>query len=192
MCGRLVHTLTPEDYAGYIDMAVPRINPNWDVRPTDALPIIRQRDGELECVLARWGFPGARPSRGSKVLFNARSETVAELPSFREAYRKRRALLFVSGWYEWKERQRYLIRRKDNKPLVMAALWQGDYFTVLTAESAGELKAYHHRMPVLLLKTDWERWLRGEQLHSGLHLIAYPSRVLHVATVEEWSRGEPA
>jgi len=64
MCGRLVHTLTPEDYAGYIDMAVPRINPNWDVRPTDALPIIRQRDGELECVLARWGVPRCSPQQG--------------------------------------------------------------------------------------------------------------------------------
>lgn len=53
MCGRLVHTLTPEDYATYLDLAVPFLEANLDVRPTDTVPIVRQRGGKLEGVLAR-------------------------------------------------------------------------------------------------------------------------------------------
>jgi putative SOS response-associated peptidase YedK len=168
MCGRLTHTLTPEDYATYVDLVVPALEPNQDVRPTDTLPIVRMGERGLEYALAKWGFPSACTTRSSKVLFNARSETVAELPSFREAYRRRRALLFVSGWYEWKEGQRFLIRRKDGKPVVMAALWEGDRFTVLTCGAGEDLAWLHHRVPVVLERRNWMGWLKGQTLQAWL------------------------
>lgn len=158
MCGRLVHALTPEDYATYVDLALPPFDPNWDVRPTDPLPMVRAGGGGLECALLRWGFP----AKGNKVLFNARSETVDILPSFRDAYRRRRALVFASGWYEWKDKQRYLVGRKDHKPVVMAALWQADRFTILTCAAAEDLEWLHHRVPVVLEHKNWTGWLEGQ------------------------------
>lgn len=174
MCGRLVHTLTPEGYATYLDLSVPETEPNWDVRPTDTLPVIRQQGGQLECALLRWGFA----VRAGKVLFNARSETVAELPSFRDAYRRRRALVFASGWYEWKDKQRYLVRRKDDKPVVMAALWQGDRFTILTCAAGDDLAWLHQRVPVVLERRHWQGWLRAEP--AGEWLRPFPTGALAV------------
>lgn len=177
MCGRIEHALSPEDYLLYFGLEVDTIEPNWDVRPTDQLPIIRQGEKGLEWVYARWGFPS---SYGSKVLFNARSETVDQLPSFKDAYRKRRALLPVSGWYEWKDKERYLIRRKDRKPVVMAALWHEDCFTVLTTSPTQDIAEYHDRMPYLLLKRDWERWLLPTRDHSvgQMGLSLFPTGIL--------------
>lgn len=100
---------------------------------------------------------------------------MAELPSFRDAYRRRRALLFTSGWYEWKDKQRYLIRRRDNKPVVMAALWQEDRFTILTTIPTPDLAQYHDRMPVMVLKKNWKGWLEGMEM-EGLDKL--PPRVM--------------
>lgn len=112
----------------------------------------------------RWGFP----SRGSKGLFNARSETVGILPSFKVAQHHRRALVFASGWYEWKDKQRYLVQRKDQKPIVLAALWQGDRFTILTCATGPDLFALHHRVPVILERKNWMGWLRCEPAEAWL------------------------
>lgn len=89
-----------------MDLEISKLDSKHDVGSTDTLPIMWMGERSLEYALAKWGFPSACTSRGSKVLFNVRSENVADLPSFREAYRHCRALLFTSGWYEWKDKQR--------------------------------------------------------------------------------------
>lgn len=170
MCGRIEHALSPEDYLLYFGLEVDTIEPNYDVQPTDTLPIIRQGKDGLGWVYAKWGFPS---NYGSKVLFNARSETVAGLPSFKDAYRKRRALLAASGWYEWKDKQRYLIRRKDHKPVVMAALWEQDRFTVLTCAAGSDLAWLHERVPVVLERKNWYGWLHGQ--HGEDWFRAFPN-----------------
>lgn len=182
MCGRLDYRLDPSDYSRYLGIQDFAFTPNDDVRPTDPLPVVREKRGSLEVVTLGWGFP----IQGRPVLFNARSETVGQLPSFKEAYRYRRALVLVSSWYEWTQqgskKQQQRIFRKDHKPLVLAGLWQGDRFTVLTEASKGWMEDYHHRMPTLLLKKDWEPWV-----HAGPapEIGVYPLEVLAVEAVEK-------
>ena len=157
MCGRLVNTLTRDDYRTYFDLEAPDFESTYNAAPTPQLPVVRMRQAQRELVLMRWGFPG----REAAVLFNARSETVAQKPSFRAAWRSRRALLPVSGWYEWKDKQPYFIRRSDGRPVVLAALWEGEAFTVLTCAAGEDLAWLHHRVPVVLERKNWDAWLAG-------------------------------
>ena len=122
---------------------------------------------------------------------NARTETVGEKPSFRDAYERRRCLVPADGFYEWAEReggkQPYRVAFEDDRPFAMAGLWErwtptqkqtglGDFggggpdrsvdpvetFTVLTTEPNELVADLHHRMAVLLRPEDEERWLTAE------------------------------
>lgn len=164
MCGRLVHALAREDYRTYFDLEGPELAPTYNAAPTHLLPVVRERAGRRELALLSWGFPSPRGT----VLFNARSETVAHKPSFRAAWRLRRALLPVSGWYEWQGKQPYFIYRKDGKPVVLAALWEGEAFTVLTCAAGQDLAWLHDRVPVVLPRQHWDGWLRGEPAEAWM------------------------
>jgi putative SOS response-associated peptidase YedK len=164
MCGRLVHALSREDYRTYFDLEAPQLAPTYNAAPTHSLPVVRECQGVRELVLLRWGFPG----REGSALFNARSETAAQKPSFRAAYRSGRALLPVTGWYEWKDQQPYFIHRSDGRPVVLAALWQAEAFTILTCAAGEDLAWLHHRVPVVLERKHWEGWLRGEPAQTWL------------------------
>ena len=121
---------------------------------------------------ARWGFRPEwskidDPAMASKMI-NARSETVAEKPSFRDSWvRGRRCIIPANGFYEWKKgedgsKQPYFIQHKDSELLCMAGLWSkvDDQvtFTVLTKQANGELSKLHHRMPVMFEKDQAKNW----------------------------------
>lgn len=108
-------------------------------------------------------------------MINARSETVAEKPAFRDAFRKRRCLIPVSGFYEWQKldariKQPYYIHHHDGQPLVMAGLWESwkqndasppfETFTILTTEANLTMQFLHDRMPVFLQQSQFDDWLR--------------------------------
>ncbi len=129
----------------------------------------------------RWGLVPSwadDPSIGSR-LFNARAETVATKPSFRSAFRSRRAAVVADGFMEWQAgpggRQPYFFRRADGAPLAFAGLWErwpgpgGDpgvtamvTCTVITTDAGPDVAAVHDRMPVVLEREDLDRWLRPE------------------------------
>ena len=105
-------------------------------------------------------------------MFNARSETAAEKASFRTPYRRRRALIPATGWYEWegveKPKTPYYIHEEERDLFAFAGLWdkwrvdEGIELlscTILTTPATGALKHLHHRMPVRLPKDQWDRWL---------------------------------
>ncbi|HEY0947156.1 MAG TPA: SOS response-associated peptidase, partial [Opitutaceae bacterium] len=136
---------------------------------------------------------------------NARAETLAERPSFRDAFRGRRCLIPVSGFFEWhaRSRQPWLFRRRDEAPFCLAAVWEiwrspdGSHLescAVITTAPNAVMAPIHHRMPVILREEDCERWLdprvrdpaslaRLLQPHPGdeMHAQALDSRVNHVA-----------
>jgi putative SOS response-associated peptidase YedK len=149
-----------------------------------------------------WGLipKWAKDSKIGAKLINARAETVAEKPSFKSAFRKRRCLVLADGFYEWqqqenkKQKQPYYFRLNDGQPFAFAGLWEQwedvsgeaiDSCTLLTTDANELMRPVHNRMPVILNPKDYERWLdpevkEPEQLqpllrpYSTQEMLAYP------------------
>ncbi len=149
--------------------------PHYNISPGMVVPVMAL-DGQKrrKLVPMRWGLhphwkkdpPKGRP------LFNARVETAADKPSFRTAYRRRRALIPASGWYEWegveKPKTPYFIHQQEAEILAFAGLWdqwrvdEGISLlsmSILTTAAGSNLKSLHHRMPVRLPMALWDDWL---------------------------------
>jgi putative SOS response-associated peptidase YedK len=139
-----------------------------DVRPTDAMPVIRAEDFRPVMELRRWGFlrlmPGATGKPVKKQLFNAKSETAAVLPTFRDAFVHARCLVPMSSWYEWPElasgKQRVEIKRFDGKTMFVTGA-PVPTFVVLTTKPNEFLGTVHDRAPLILDPRDYETWLFG-------------------------------
>ena len=133
MCGRYVISLTLDQLSTLFEID-DRINlaPNWNAAPTQSLPIVRRgREGEMRLSEVRWGLVphwSKTGPDGAKPLINARAETAAEKPTFRNALKRRRALVPADGFYEWAKteagKQPYFITRTDGAPMVFAGLWE--------------------------------------------------------------------
>ena len=185
MCGRFVQLTPPAALAALfgVDPAhapLPNVPPRYNAAPTQDLMVVRRNPetGRRHLDLLRWGLvPSfARDSSGGGRLINARSETVAEKPTFRSAWRaRRRCIVPADAFYEWKavdkRRQPFLISREDGRPMAFAGLWEGwkdpatgqwlRTFTILTCAATERLRALHERMPVILPEPDIKAWLEG-------------------------------
>jgi putative SOS response-associated peptidase YedK len=177
MCGRYDLSDNPAAIRAKFHVpAVPQFAPNTDWRPTDSAPIVRlAADGSRECALARWGLvPGWAPDLkfGSRCI-NARAETVAKLPAFRTALRKRRCLVPVNAFFEWSgekgQRRKWRITLRDESLFALAGLWEwwqdresGEAvtsYTIVTCEANAAIAPLHDRMPVIVGAADYARWL---------------------------------
>jgi putative SOS response-associated peptidase YedK len=132
-------------------------------------------------------------------MINARSETVAEKPSFRAAFKRRRCLIPADGFYEWKKvgkrKQPYYVRRVDGEPFAFAGLWEHwegpdetviESCTILTTEPNADIRPLHNRMPVILDPPDYDLWLDPDT--SDLETLAplmrpYPDGKLEAVQV---------
>jgi len=157
-------------------------------KPGRTLTIIRQGDDEgvRELATAKWGLIPAwakDPAIGNRMI-NARGETVAEKPAFRDAFRARRCIVPATGFYEWQRRgggpkQPYLIRRRDGEPIGFAGLWEawtdretGEAITtctIVTCEPNPLMAKLHTRMPVILEPADYGAWL--DPARGGAELL---------------------
>ena len=175
MCGRYVLTITGKVLAGAFGVdQVPEVEPRYNIAPTQRAPVVRGDEGRRRMDLVRWGLipPWAKdPSIGQR-LINARAETAAAKPSFRNAIRRRRCLVPADGFYEWQRtpagKQPWLIRMADGWPFAMAGLWEIwrprdgeplETFTILTTEPNEVVAPLHDRMPVILPPGSWDLWL---------------------------------
>ena len=176
MCGRYALYGPSSRLAAHfaVDFAALHFAPRYNLAPMQWAPVIRWSAGQRELALARWGLlpAWARDPAMAGRLINARSETAAEKPAFRSAFRSRRCLVPADGFFEWKAlasgKQPYFIRRRDEMPLALAGLWEPSTapdgaaqctFTILTAESGTGLAEIHPRMPVMLPPEAWGLWL---------------------------------
>ena len=190
MCGRfgLFHSWA-EMHASY-SMIGPALNlmPRYNIAPTQAvIAVIRAANGAgREATGFQWGLvpPWAKdPGIGAKMT-NARSETVTEKPSFKNAFKRRRCLIPVSGFFEWTStgtgpKQPVWIARPDGDLITFGGLWEvwhgpdgGELqtCTIVTTTANDTLKQYHHRMPVVLASEAFDVWLGdgpGEPGGSG-------------------------
>ena len=177
MCGRYDLSDNPAAIRARFSVpAVPEFTANADWRPTDRAPIVRLADeGARECVLARWGLvPGWAPDLkfGTRCI-NARAETVASVPAFRNAFRKRRCLVPVNAFFEWSgdkgHRLKWRIALRDEPLFALAGLWEwwqdresGEgvtSYTIVTCGANAAIAPLHDRMPVIVREADFTRWL---------------------------------
>lgn len=177
MCGRFTLYASPEEVASLFDLPEePVLAPRYNVAPTQPVGLVRMdpRSAQREWALTVWGLIPSwakDPSIGARMI-NARSETVAEKPSFRAAFKRRRCLVPISGFYEWqkqgKQKQPYYITAKDHKLLAIAGLWEYwegadgsalESCSLLTTEANEFMSTLHNRMPVFVAPEDFEQWL---------------------------------
>ena len=189
MCGRFVSTANPERIASYFgaEADVETLGENYNVAPTqDIYGVVTGPDGILRVQAFHWGLiPSWAKDRkiGSKMI-NARSETLAEKPAFKGLLAKKRCLIPMDGFYEWKAgtadgpvnakgkplKQPMFIHRIDGEPLAVAGLWTAwkdpeagsrwlQSATVVTTAANETMQAVHDRMPVIVPASRWKEWL---------------------------------
>ncbi len=164
------------------------------VRPTDQAVILRARDDGVELTMARWWFVPAWHHGKLKDFrantFNARSETVATLPTFRRAFARRRCLIVVDGWYETtgdtaRDRVRWRVTPTGGNAVCLAGIWdrcdtadQGpvDSFTMLMRDAVPPLDVLHERQPVPLFSEHWATWLDVQADVKVLYSLANGTR----------------
>lgn len=157
-------------------LVVPELPPRYNVAPTQPVAAVRRAAGEArrELVMLRWGlvpFWADDLKIGAKHI-NARSESAADKPAFRAAFRERRCLIVADGFFEWQKvgskKQPYLFQMKDGRPFAFAGLWDRwrdpdknriESCTILTTKANELVSLLHDRMPVILKPADYERWL---------------------------------
>jgi putative SOS response-associated peptidase YedK len=180
VCGRYSLTTAPEALRRLFDFdTTPNLQPRYNIAPTQSAPVVRTAaNGGRELAMLRWGLIPSwakEASIGSKMI-NARSETVAEKPSFRSAFRHRRCLVPADGFYEWRRegeiKQPYRIGMKGGAAFAFAGLWESwdgtdddaavETFTILTTEANRRLGPIHARMPVILAPDAYDAWLDAE------------------------------
>jgi len=157
---------------------IPNFPPSWNIAPTDQLPIVRfdTRAGERSLDLARWGLVPywAKDLKVGFAHINAKAEGIENRPAFREAFQRRRCLVPVDNFYEWKKtaagKQPYAIALGDRKLMALAGLWEnwrssaGEWvrsFAIITTTPNALCAELHNRMPVVLGPETWAGVARG-------------------------------
>src|SRR5512142_2970500 len=174
MCGRF--TLTAEDLASLArewaaeveEAAAAGWRPRFNVAPGDRHPLLVAQGGRRRVISAVFGWRGLAPAEGGAPLINARAETAASLPTFREAFRSRRAAVPADGFYEWEgpASARRPTWFHTGRPMLLAALLGeapagGPGFVILTTEARAPVAALHDRLPLLLPPALLDAWLQG-------------------------------
>ena len=198
MCGR--YTLATPDLgqlrARFALRESLEVRPRFNVAPgDDVLAVIRRgEDGaEAEGAYLRWGlvpFWAADPAEMAAKTINARAETVAERPAYRDAFQRRRCLIVADGFYEWSGGVPHWITRPGGEPFAFAGLWSSwrpkgasseleplRSCAIVTTAAAGPVRALHDRMPVILDRADEPAWIDPFTPAVELHAILTPCPV---------------
>lgn len=225
MCGRFAITTDPALLAARIDAinempAGADAGPNYNVAPTDGIatvvsryadPGLAPKEPTRRVRLMRWGLvppwtrpgPDGAPVGGGPLLINARAETITTTPAYRASAQRRRCLVPMDGYYEWRPEPRGLAGRKtrktpfyihgDGATLFAAGLWsiwRPDRrhapllsAAIITTAAAGELAGIHDRMPLLLPESHWDSWLNPER-PIDTALLSRPPDVSKIALHE--------
>lgn len=188
MCGRFTLVTEPQELAALFELErTPALRPSYNIAPTAIIPIVRatgegQEGAGREMVPVQWGlvpFWAKDPAIGARMI-NARCETVAEKPAYRAAFRYRRCLVPVDGFYEWRregsQRQPFYFQRKDGRPFAFAGLWECwegsdgsalETCVIITTGANRIMAAVHDRMPVIIQSGDYAQWLDPARQRPG-------------------------
>lgn len=177
MCGRIVQYLDPHElfraYRPPPAASIPNAVPRYNGCPTQDFLVCRNEGAGPAVAKLRWGLapPWSGDLRGGARRINARSETVHEKPAYRSAFRRRRCVVPVNGWFEWRRedgrRQPYYVTSAAGAPISLAGLWERweagpepiETFTILTTAASPALAAVHPRQPAIIETGRLEDWL---------------------------------
>ena len=175
MCGRYTLSTPTEALEQRFHATLPReaLTPTYNAAPSQALPVICNTHSQ-EVTMSAWGFvpEWAKGRTDVKPLINARAETVATKPTFRQAFKSKRCLVLADGFYEWKRTGKskvpHRIALKSGEPFAFAGIWSTVHdpsgrpyttFAILTIEANELMAQIHSRMPVILRAHDEATWL---------------------------------
>lgn len=207
MCGRFSQTASPEVIAQQFALDDPPLfKPRYNIAPSQPIAAIRINPDTTtrKLVMLRWGLipSWAKDPKIGNQCINAKAETVAEKPSFRSAFKKRRCLVVATGFYEWqvqgRTKQPMWIGLRNNRPFAYAGLWERwtpaegeplETCTIITTEPNELMQSIHNRMPAILAPASYDQWLdptfqQAEPLkallrpYSSEELTAYPVSTL--------------
>jgi putative SOS response-associated peptidase YedK len=190
MCGRFTLKTPADELAAAFELLEPPpdLGPRWNIAPSlDVLAVTSSAPRKAR--LLRWGlvpFWAADPKIGNRMA-NARADTLAEKPSFREALKRRRCLVLADGFYEWQAvkggKRPFWFTLRGGGPFALAGLWETwlprgtpalerdaqalHTCCLITTEANAVVGAVHDRMPVILDREDWPRWLDPRPLAAG-------------------------
>jgi putative SOS response-associated peptidase YedK len=196
MCGRFTLTIDPYHLQEAFPWAIipDDLKPRYNIAPSQPVAVI-PNTGDNSLFMYKWGLIPSwskDPAIGDRMI-NARAESLAEKPSFRNAYRRRRCLILADGFYEWKQspslksKQPIYIRLNDDRPFAFAGLWElwhspdGSEIrscTIITTQPNSLLEPIHNRMPVILHPEAYNQWLSpDDRLPTQLNklLVPYPA-----------------
>ncbi len=190
MCGRfMLNSDAAEIVAEFEIEPVAGVQPRYNIAPSQPVLIIRDEEHGRTAAEVRWGLIPSwsrNPKIGNR-LINARSETVAEKPAFRAAFRRRRCLVPAGGYYEWQARpggkQPYFIYAAAGGCFGIAGLWERwqrddqviESCTLLTCDANRRLSEVHNRMPVVVRRDDYNLWLDAAAEPSVLAAVLKPA-----------------
>ena len=198
MCGRITQKSNPRVLGLKIATLIEPLQaaPRYNGSPGQDHWVIRQHPETGVRTLDRlwWGLIPywVKDDNGGCKPINAKAETAASLPSFREAYRRRRCLLPIDNFFEWKAikgakaKQPFAIGMKSGEPFALAAIWEnwqrpttGEWartFCVITTAANELVSAIHDRMPVILAAEDYDRWLANIEPDPRDLLVPFPAQ----------------
>lgn len=190
MCGRFSITGDLDFYAEYFgvdEVLTDSLEKSWNVAPTDPVYVIAERDGKRQLGSMKWGLVPHWANDTRSIHINARAETVATTPAFRDSFARKRCLIPADGFYEWEPKEKgrtpHWVYRADGHPMSFAGIWAAwkdpatgawvRRFAIITTESKGAITAVHDRMPVILPDEVWDAWLDRdlEDPEAALSLI---------------------
>jgi len=206
MCGRFTLATPASEWAALFRLdEIPDVEPRFNIAPTQDVAVVRAPAGlrehpglhlappgspvPREIATMRWGLipRWAREIGSGQPLINARSETVAEKPSFRDSYRERRCLVVADGFYEWqaagRHKQPYWIGLPGGQPFGFAGLWDRwkaedghtiESCTILTTDANESLRALHDRMPVIVAPEQFDMWMDPDTIPWELEPLLSP------------------
>ena len=218
MCGRYTLKTDPKIVQAELGLEeTPLLEARYNIAPTQAAPIVTSADPK-KVTVAMWGLiPHWAPDASiASKLINARADTLADKPAFREAFKKRRCLVIADGFYEWqhagKTSQPFHISYTSHRPFTLAGLYENWHspsgidvvsFTIVTTAADGFMSKLHDRMPVFLAPEARAKWLSANEDVESLGPLLQPGtpepltayevdRHVNKATVDDARCIEPA
>ena len=201
MCGRFAITSPQAIQSAFHLREEIAFPPRYNLAPSQTIPIIKKAEGRgYHLAQVRWGLIPfwAKDPKIAFQTINARAETLAEKPAFREAYRQRRCLIPATGFYEWQRKeagkQPYFIRPKDRGLFAFAGLWEQwqapggeavESATIITTCANSLVARLHERMPLIVKPEQWGSWLDlvKDPIHDLNFLQPYDPRKILVYPV---------
>jgi putative SOS response-associated peptidase YedK len=190
MCGRYTLAAPSEELVEVFDVPEPAFElvPRFNVAPGQDAPVVGEDRRGRRMGLLRWGLVPAWADDPARPLVNARGESVARTPSFREAYAHRRCLVPADGFYEWREeggrKIPYWFHPVERQVLSFAGIWEHwerpgreprDGFAILTVAANDDVRPIHERMPLIVAGRDRGAWMSGDTDAATLRRIVSPA-----------------